>query len=248
MENYISKFESLDKVSVYDFRLGEGGIGDYLKFYMIILMKCIRNDTRLYHRRNNIEIEKYIKLKHDFLYIPSSEIPQLGNATIEKPHHYYDNPTYDGDIHPNEVFYFDDAVKTNVGNILSPLPASYISIHLRLGDKFLETDMEHILCKEDARCFSPERLYRFIEDNCDKNIILFCDNNSERLKVKNKYDSIIITTSEIGHTSLSNTTNKQILDSITDFYILSNSQFIYEASHSGFSRMAARFNNTKLVS
>ena len=187
-------------------------------------------------------------MKYDFLYISSEEISKLKNVTIEKPFHYYRNDKYDGNIHLNEIFYFDDIVKTNVKNILSPLPINYISIHLRLGDKFLETDKKYVLAKGDRREFFSEKLYKFIEGNNDKNIIFFCDNNSEKLKVKNKYNNIIITTSQIGHTSLSNTTNKQILDSITDFYILSNSQLIYSASNSGFSKMASKFNNIKFIS
>ena len=66
MENYINNFNNFDKISIYDFKLGEGGIGDYLKFYMIILIKCMRNNIKLYHKINNIKIEKYIKLKYDF--------------------------------------------------------------------------------------------------------------------------------------------------------------------------------------
>jgi len=248
MENYINNFKNFDKISIYDFKLGEGGFGDYLKFYMIILIKCMRNNIKLYHKINNIEIEKYIKLKYDFLYISSDEISKLKNVTIEKASHYYNNDKYDGSIHLNEIFYFDDIVKTNVKNILPSLPINYISIHLRLGDKFLETDKKYIGCINDTRDFSEEKLYKFIEDNNDKNIIFFCDNNSEKLKVKNKYNNIIISTSQIGHTSLSNTTNKQILDSITDFYILSNSQLIYASSYSGFSIMAGKFNNIKVIS
>ena len=247
MENYIKNFKNFDKISIYDFKLGEGGIGDYLKFYMIILTKCIRNNIKLYNKKNNIEIEKYIKLKYDFLYISSDEISKLKNVTIEKPHHYYRNDKYDGNISINEIFYFDDIVKTNVKNILASLPSNYISIHLRLGDKFLETDKKAVLCKNDTRDFSSEKIYKFIEDNNDKNIIFFCDNNSEKLKIKNKYNNIIISTSQIGHTSLSNTTKRQILDSITDFYILSNSQLIYSASYSGFSIMASIFNNVNII-
>ena len=74
MENYIDNFKNFTKTSVYDFKLGNGGIGDYLKFYMIILTKCMRKNIKFYHKINNIDIEKYIKLKYDFLYISSEEI------------------------------------------------------------------------------------------------------------------------------------------------------------------------------
>ena len=60
--------------------------------------------------------------------------------------------------------------------------------------------------------------------------------------MKAKHPNLIITTSEIGHTSLSNTTNRQILDAVTELYVLSNSQLIYAASESGFSKIASKFN------
>ncbi len=248
MENYIKNFNNFDKISIYNFTLGDGGIGDYLKFYMIILKKCMSNNIKFYHKINNIEIEKYIRLKYDFLYISSNEILKLKNVTIERPQHYYSNDKYDGDILLNEIFYFDNIIKTNVKSLLPSSPINYISIHLRLGDKFLETDKKFVKCTNDTRRFNLEKIYKFIEDNKDKNIIFFCDNNNYRLKIKNKYENIITTTSQIAHTSLSNTTTKQIIDSITDFYILSNSQLIYASSYSGFSIMAGKFNNIKVIS
>ena len=90
-------------------------------------------------------------------------------------------------------------------------------------------------------------MYKFIEDNSDKNIIFFCDNNNQKLKIKNKYKNIIITNSQIGHTSFSNTTNKQVLDTITELYLLSNSQLIYAVSESGFSKTASEFKNIEYI-
>ena len=56
MEDYINNFKKFDRTIVYDFRLGDGGIGDYLKFFMIILTKCMCNNVKIYHKINNIEI------------------------------------------------------------------------------------------------------------------------------------------------------------------------------------------------
>ena len=47
----------------------------------------------------------------------------------------------------------------------------------------------------------------------------------------------------MAHTGLSNTTNKQVLDSITEFYLLTKSEHIYMASYSGFSLIASKFRN-----
>ena len=247
MENYINNYKNFDKSYVYDFKLGDGGIGDYIKYFMTILTYCMDNNIKFYKKNYNLEIEKYIILKYKFFNITTDEISKLKNVTIKQPYDYYINYQYTYNICFNEVFYFDNIIKMNVKNILPSLPTNYISIHLRLGDHFLETPKKYVLCKYDIRPFLEEKLYKFIEDNNDKNIIFFCDNNSQKLKIKNKYKNIIITESQIGHTSLSNTTNQQILDTITELYLLTNSELIYGASGSGFSRVASKFRNIEYI-
>lgn len=76
----------------------------------------------------------------------------------------------------------------------------------------METDKKYVVVKNDERTFSEEKLYKFIEENSNK-LIFFCsDNNNYKNKIKEKYNNIIITNCDIGHTSLSNTSNKQVLD------------------------------------
>lgn len=123
----------------------------------------------------------------------------------------------------------------------------YISIHVRLGDKYLETDRNFIVCPEDTRSFSEEKLYRYIEEHHTENIFFCCDNNQYKLKLKETYNNIIVTNCDIGHSSLSNTSTKQIIDAITEFYILTHSKTIYGASHSGFSLIASKFNNIPFI-
>lgn len=48
MELYMSKYDSFNNKIVYDFRLGDGGIGDCIKFFMFILTSCMKNNTKLY--------------------------------------------------------------------------------------------------------------------------------------------------------------------------------------------------------
>jgi hypothetical protein len=246
---------------VYDFKLGKGGIGDYIKFFMVMLTYCMRRNIKVYHKINNIGIEKHIRLKYDFLYVTTDDISKLENVTIKTPKslYRYRGQHYSYDISVSEVFKFDNRVKINVPNILpylTPsaskgyrlfLPTNYISIHLRLGDKYLETDKKYVTVKEDKRVYSEKNIYKFIEDNYDKTIILFSDNNSYKLQIKKKYNNIIITNSHIGHTSLINTTDKQVLDAVTELYLLTNSQLIYMASKSGFSKIASLFNNVKCI-
>lgn len=244
MENYIKKYETFDTQVVYDFKLGYGGIGDYIKFFMFILEDCIKNNVRLYFKKNNIVIENYIKLKYD-MYINECMIDKL-NVKIVDPMMYYSTINYNYSININEVFYFTDEIKMN-SRYLFPQDTPYISIHLRLGDKYLETDKNYINVKNDTRDFSQQKIDDFIETNHNKNIFFCCDNNTYKLNLKQKYNNIIITNCNIGHTSLSNTTLTQTLDAITEFYILTQSEMIFAASTSGFSIVASKFNNIPLI-
>ncbi len=252
MENYINNYNNFNKIFIYDFKVGNGGIGDYITAFMIILTYCMDNNIKLYKKINNIEIEKYIKLNYDCLNYTTDQISNLRKFEIKTPDQYYNDKRhndkwhYNYNVNINEVFYFDDVIKMNVKNILPFSINEYISIHLRLGDKYLECDNKYIKKKKDVRTFSEEKLYKFIEDNYEKNIIFFCDNNEYKLKIKNKYNNITITNGEIGHTSLVNTTTKQTLDTVTEFYLLTNSQLIYAASQSGFNIIASKFKNIKL--
>jgi len=293
------------KHCVYNFRQGNGGIGDYIKFYMVLLKLCIKYNHTIQCKVNNHFMEKYIILKNTEAYI--TEIPEkifTFDEDYEKFESWITNEsqvaeesqdaqvaeelcvnecseiillspdrliqicrntsesfkTETADVFAhnynenlNRIFNFSDEVKKNA-QTLCPLCFSnsgeitnYSSIHLRLGDKFLETDNQYVNVKEDVRRFSEERLYKFIETNSDKTFMFFCDNNKFRLMIKNKYNNIIIPDSCIGNTSLNNTTDKQTLDAVSEFYLLSNSKEIYQGSNSGFSLIASKFNSIPLI-
>jgi hypothetical protein len=146
-----------------------------------------------------------------------------------------------------DIFEFSDEIKENYFKLIPRNVSSYISLHVRLGDKYLETDWEFIYCKHDVRKYNEEAIFQFIEKNNHENILLFSDHSGYKRKIKDKYNHVFITQSNIGHTSLSNTTEEQVLDSITDFYIMINSQKIYCGSHSGFSIIASKFKNIPLI-
>jgi hypothetical protein len=144
-------------------------------------------------------------------------------------------------IQGSDVFEFSPDVIRN--SILRETITNYSSIHVRLGDKYLETDPSFIICPADARAFDEAHLIAFMETKTSVPVLFMCDNLQFKLKIKQICSSIILTSAEIGHTSLTNTTDKQILDGITEFYLLTNSDIIYAATSSGFSRMAANFKN-----
>jgi len=164
---------------------------------------------------------------------------EFGEETVKKSYYNYN-------VKLDKVFYFDESVKQNVNNILPLIPNNYISIHLRMGDNFLDDPSEYL--DDDSRKFSEKKLHAFIKKNSDKKIILLCDNTEKKKQIKKMYDNVIITSSDIGHTGLANQiTSKQVLDAVTEFYILTNSNLIYAPSNSGFSIVASKFKNAKFI-
>lgn len=262
MEEYIEKYDTFTTKVVYNFQIGQGGIGDNIKFFMYALSLCIKHNYKLYYLVNNISIEKYIQLKHAKMYIRHDEIDFTHNVSdinsiaslpkntynIVSPYLFYSTFTYDGiDIIGQDVFEFSEEVRRNSLHILPQMITNYISIHLRLGDRYLETDKTFVPCCNEERYYDEKRLCDLIEANVDKTILFFCENNNYKLQLKSKYNHIIITSCQIGHTGLLNTTEKQTLDTITELYLMSNSDTIVAASNSGFSLVASKFKNIPLV-
>jgi len=262
--NYLLNHDKLNKIIVYNFNIYDGGIGDLIKYFITLLEICVKNNIKIYYLENNILINNFLKMKHIKLNITLDEIVNpiynkniLDDLSSIEPNKFYMiTPRYlysyyNESVLTNikDVFAFTDEIKNKYNNFITNVinGEKYISIHLRLGDKYLETDKSYIQRINNVRKYNLNNIYNFIENNKDKIIIFFCDNNSFKLKIKEKYNFIIITDYEIGHTSLTNTTYTQTLDAVTEFYLVSNSEHIYSASYSGFSIVASKFNNIPLT-
>lgn len=248
MEAYIAKYDSLERTIVFHFYTGIGGIGDLLKYFSYMLNMCIEYDIKLQLLTDSL-VDNFLKLKYEKMYATSdnpvyievSDIPNIqpGIIYMITPDKLYGClDVYERSVHPSEVFDFTDQVKTHIN-----MDPNYISIHLRLGDKHLDTDKSWVLCKNDERQYDIEKLFNFIETNHDKNILFLCDSDSYKKQIKSKYDFIKTINNPIGHTSLGNTTTEQVFNTVVEFYLLSKSQHIYAASESGFSMMASKFYN-----
>lgn len=258
--NYMSNFDSYNKILVYKFNNISGGLGDLTKFFMYLLYICIKEKYKLYYLNTNNPINKYLKVNNK-LYIESKELVNTKNIVNEfdiynlipniyyivEPFVLYSSFSYDFlTINFNNIFYFDYEILVNSKKIISDENYNYISIHLRLGDTYLETDSKFIPCYGEKRNYNEDNIYKFIENN-DNNIIFMCENSDYRNKIKKLFKKIKITDFNIGHTGLINTTNIQIKDTITEYYILTNSSHIYAASISGFSITASKFNGIPLT-
>jgi len=251
MEKYLEEYDNYRSTIVYYFTYGSGGIGDMLKYFMYLLAFCIKNKIQLKYFLNDYPISKFIKLKHEKMYEKSNsgdfvEITHINQLSklrtnvkyLVQPFILYkinDISKYIS-FSISNVFYFSKDI-TNMYNVIEP----YNSIHLRLGDKFIETESQYKACPDDIRDYDEERLVKYIRENSEKRILFFCDNKSYKRRIKNKFPSIRIIDHDIGHTSYINITDKQMRNTIVDFYLICKSDIIVAASKSGFSEIASYF-------
>ena len=78
MENYLNKFDTFTNTIVYIFEdhkvIQNGGIGDYIKYFVYLLQICIKKNIKLYYLIDNNLYEKFLKLKYKKLYIKKRKI------------------------------------------------------------------------------------------------------------------------------------------------------------------------------
>ena len=267
IDEYFAKYDTLKKTFVFNFDIEFGGVGDVTRGILYLIEVCKKHDVRFYFNTNST-IFNYLHTRYHKLFIPFHEalaisepivINKISDIPRIEPNKFYlgrysivyqdfcDNSLYDRlKYNLSDIFYFSDQVITNANKFIKS-DDKYISIHLRLGDKYLETDKNFIRCPNDQRAFDENALFSLIEENAHKTIYFFCDNNAYKQTLKNKYNFINIITYEIGHTCALNTTPEQILNTLTDFYLLSKSEHIYSMAWSVFPVMAAKYNGTPIT-
>ena len=98
----------------------------------------------------------------------------------------------------------------------------------------------------DHRKFDEDLLHKYIENNTDKTIVLVSDNKAYREKISDMYDNVKITKGKIAHTGLAGMLKTtEAMDTITELYILTQSEKVLVCAQSGFP-IISKFFNTKL--
>lgn len=265
MEQYMQAYDDMDKTVVYRFERNWGGIGDYLKFCMVALNACIAHNVKLRVANSDAALGKHIKLRHRKMNIHPDNLASIPHIYLHHfpelqptmyaitPQSLYgdDTQTYDSIQRKiSDVFTFSDHVSERASSFLQTIkctPNNYISIHLRLGDKHLETDQKFVLVRSDERYYDETKIFSCIEGNNEENILFFCDNAAYKKKIKERYPQVHMTDFKIGHTSLSNTNEEDLFNAVVEFCLLTTSKHIYAASLSGFSIIASKFNMVPLT-
>ena len=224
----------------------QGGIGDMIKYFLFLIQLCIEKHWKVYYAITNVKANRWLKLRYPELYcVPDnpvllSNIDQLNTFVpdleyVVRPHLLYSLFSYEKlYLKGSDVFEFAPEIVERSKRF----SIEYVSLHIRLGDKFLEIPVEQNQCITDVRTFNEDSVIECIQQN--PGILIFCDNLAYKTSLKEKY-KIFITDFKIGHTCLPSTSDEAIIDTLTEFYLLAKSQHIYSASDSGFPRMASNF-------
>ena len=261
MEHYMENYDNFKKKIVYYLSARPGGVGDILKYFIILLEQCIKHNIRLYFYSDSI-VNKFLKFKCEKMSISKSALQYTKKITnITELHSMDDNILYSIDrgamfslgalrtidsfflninISLSDFFEFDEHIVVNANRILNTDDPSYISIHIRLGDSEIES-INKSIHSTDKRLFNEHTLFNFIEHLKDDTILLCCDSSIYKNKLKEKYNKLTISDFKITHTGEGNPTEIEVFNTITEFYLLAKSKKIYMTSDSGFPLTAALF-------
>jgi hypothetical protein len=254
MEKYLQSYSKLNTNIIYSFNYGQGGLGDYIKFFTLAIQLSIKNNEKIYYLKNNLPIEKYLPLKYDKMYISKESMKKLDEYKMVDPSDYYKHfgefgsphfkNSYDKIYLPiKDVFEFSAEVISHSISLLPKNVYTYNSIHLRCGDNYIKNHEIYENNSRDCRWNSKHsiKLKYFLRKN-KKPFIFFTDNIQFKNDIKKKFNNLITLNVDIHHTGFE-IKDKELLDSIAEFYVLSNSKKIIMIVESGFARMAARINN-----
>lgn len=266
MEHYMENYDNFKKQIVYYLSARPGGVGDILKYFIILLEQCVKHNIRLYFYSDSI-VNKFLKFKCEKMKISKSALQYTKKITnITELHSMDDNVLYSIDrgamfslgalrtidsfflninISLSDFFEFDEHIVVNSNRILNTDEPSYISIHIRLGDSEIES-INKSIHSTDKRLFNEHTLFNFIEHLKDDTILLCCDSSIYKNKLKEKYNKLTISDFKITHTGEGNPTEIEVFNTITEFYLLAKSKKIYMTSDSGFPLTAALFYKTPI--
>jgi hypothetical protein len=261
---------------IYVYNIGEGGLADIIKYlfqyyYISLLLKkelyiifnhpskYLFNFKKIKILKDSIDLHKIKKLSdysgNAIDILKSHNIIQVKNMDFyNKKLLWNDLPNikiicqYFGKI--SNVIDFTDYIYKKLKLILPK--DNYISIHCRLGDKYLNDKELNIQNKKFINILN--NISKIIEQHKYTDIYIFSDNKHFKKIVTDKFYNIKSLNNNIIHFGLKNhkISNTEYINgienTILEFLFLSYSYKIYRLLPSGYSEVASFFNNIAKLS
>lgn len=235
---------------IYEFKIGNGGIGDFIKYMRICKIDSEIKNTNFYINLDH-PINNYLKIKDKYI------LKNKKKVEIKKPSYYYkfsDNPgvlmadTHKPvDFRPFDYFYLTEECKKRYNDlkIKNNIPDIYEGIHVRMGDSKMNIS-KNLTDDRIKNVDIFEKLNKLITSKKNTIFLIFSDNKNLKTRIEKKYKNVKFLDINILHTSYKFKSN-QILDTLCDFLFLSNSKVIHSMTSSGFPIVASWMNETPLV-
>jgi len=242
---------------VYEFKLGYGGIGDFIKYMQTCIIESEIKNANFYIDLNH-PMKNFIIIEDKY------HINKCKNENVKrKPFDYYH---LCGRLHkhkcvisledklsfyPLEYFKFSDECLNNCNELVNKnnIPNDYEAIHLRMGDSKMSSTNKN---KHDCRVKNInfyDIINNIVSNNLQSNFIFFSDNEEIKNEIVTKYDNVHMINIKILHTSECYNKNyeENIKNNISEFVILAKAKKIHSISYSGFSIVASWIYSNQLI-
>lgn len=245
------------KCVVYNFKIGSGGMGDFLKFLKICYIFTFKNNINNFFINLDHPKSKYIIINDKYILKNKDDFKIIN----KKPFDFYETKINDLDCNQEfnilDFLDFSDEIKNSSLDMLNKenISSDYNGIHLRVGDQHFKYEIGY---RNDNRIgnLSIDNIYEKIEKiiNNDKNnlYIFFSENENYKSLIKKKnyknikiFDIPIIHTGQFGEKGYEY--DKNLKFNICDFYLLTKCKIIHSFTNSGYPITASYFNNSKLI-
>lgn len=259
-------------------------VNTYLKKFININSKYLLNNNEInylneekifqnqiyylkYYNNTNNTIENILNnYKNKYLIIQPTNFHTLKNIYFHLPvdlnfKDYITNKNIKNYFNILNFINFNKDIYNKLDNCLTEnnlIKNNYICIHLRCGDKYLETKPLLGYCVSDVRFKNiniyQKKIKKTLSENENTKILFLCDNNVVKKIIKSKInnENLIILNNKIIHVGYKyNKNDKNIqegfIDTLVDFLLLIYSKKNYCLSYSGFSIISSLLGNKELI-
>lgn len=237
-DEYCALAPTLDTAVVCEFGLTQGGIGDFFKIFAFSLELAIASRARILVR-NTSPLAAFLHPKHAWM----TDARGMRVVTTVNNAYWYNHASTEttqelcSALVLSDWFEMDASIVADARR-LAP-PTAYTALHIRRGDKHLETNRANVACKDDERPFAASA----IDAVCAREPVLLVvgDHAGTLRDLKARFPHVVLTGLEIGHTSLKGTPAPAVRAALVEFVMLGNARSIVASSTSGFPYLASRW-------
>lgn len=245
-----------------------GGYGDFIRSLFAIYVYCKKNniDHKIYIPSH--PLNKCIKCITEIINYPTKIFIDCNSKLLFNELELCKNPNYNVIILSNKFdfitfeelkLYIDDfrkyviltdTVITRINGLNKQIDnRDYVSIHIRCGDKYIESGGQndlYISNPEDPKVYKRlEKSIEYMNKEYNLPIVIFSDNKTLRNTIATKYNLLQFNT-EIGHTATHGNTDTYYIDAIAEFELIGKSKSIIIFYTTGFVYWSAFFNNVSI--